>query len=94
MPASAVLARVVALPATHTVPVRLVRGGRVCPVCAEGRCADVSVCAAEFAARSWVDCPQCAGSGFDTTGFDIWCPVCDGARIVEGAGASATGGAA
>lgn len=83
MPASAVLAPVVALPVTRPEPVRLVRGGRSCPVCAERRCADVSVCAAEFAARSWIECADCGGSGFDTTGFDVWCPVCDGARVLE-----------
>jgi hypothetical protein len=84
MPASAVLAPVVALSVTRPAPVRLVRGSRSCPVCAEGRCADASVCAAEFTARSWIDCRDCGGSGFDTTGFDIWCRVCDGARVVEG----------
>lgn len=83
MPASAVLVPVVALPVTSPAPVRLVRGGRACPVCAGTHCADAVACAAEFANRSWADCPDCGGSGFDTIGFDIWCPVCDGSCVLE-----------
>lgn len=64
-------------------PVRLVRGGRACPVCAERRCSDPAACAAEFAARSWGECDDCDGSGFDTLGLDIWCPTCGGARVLE-----------
>jgi hypothetical protein len=83
MPASAVLAPVVALPSARPEPVRLVRGGRACPACAERVCADAGACAADLATRSWANCQDCGGSGYDTTGFDIWCPVCVGSGTVE-----------
>jgi DnaJ-class molecular chaperone len=31
----------------------------------------------------WLECPDCAGSGYDTTGFQIFCPACRGAKVLE-----------
>jgi hypothetical protein len=66
-----------------TAPVRLVRGGRACPVCGDRRCAVPTECATEYANRSWGECADCGGSGYDTTGFDIWCRICVGTGVVE-----------
>ncbi|CAI4157081.1 hypothetical protein CCOS2040_06765 [Streptomyces albidoflavus] len=66
-----------------SAPVRLSRGGGSCPVCAERRCGDAGACATEYANRFWAECADCGGSGFDTLGFDIWCRVCVGARVLE-----------
>jgi hypothetical protein len=63
--------------------VRLVRGGRACPICAMRRCATPAVCANEYANRSWDECADCGGSGFDSSEFDIWCPVCLGLGVLE-----------
>jgi DnaJ-class molecular chaperone len=34
--------------------------------------------AAEIAAQQIAVCEDCAGSGWDSSGFDIWCPTCGG----------------
>ncbi|MDX3094552.1 hypothetical protein PV417_08260 [Streptomyces sp. ME19-03-3] len=52
-------------------------------VCGDRRCRDVATCAAYFEARSWMDCPECEGTGYDSTGFQIWCHMCEGGRLVE-----------
>ncbi|WP_185992964.1 hypothetical protein [Streptomyces sp. 130] len=52
-------------------------------MCAERHCPEPADCAAEFASGAWAECADCGGSGYDTTGFDIWCPVCAGSRVVE-----------
>ncbi|MFF8649933.1 hypothetical protein ACF06D_17120 [Streptomyces griseoluteus] len=83
MPASVVIAPAASSVGSAEAPVRLVRGGRGCPVCGERRCSVPAECANEYANRSWGACDDCAGSGYDTTGFDIWCPVCVGTGTVE-----------
>jgi ribosomal protein S14 len=85
MPAVAVPAVPSALAESQSVrrPVRLVRAGRACPVCGERRCSAPTECANEYANRSWTECADCGGSGYDTTGFDIWCRVCVGTCVVE-----------
>lgn len=64
--------------------VRKDRTSRECPVCALRRCPTPDRCAAEFTARTWVACFDCAGTGWDSTGQDIWCPTCGGAKVLEG----------
>ncbi len=59
------------------------RSVRCCPVCAEPRCADADACRAAFDTFDWMDCPACEGTGYDTTEFEIYCPVCDGAKVLE-----------
>lgn len=85
MPAAASPAPVIPLRPARTLPIRLVRGGRECPVCAEVRCVAPSDCAAEFTARTWIKCPDCNGSGWDSTGAGIWCPTCVGSTVLEAA---------
>ncbi|MBQ0982979.1 hypothetical protein KBZ10_00150 [Streptomyces sp. F63] len=36
-----------------------------------------------FGAIEWLECPACAGSGYDTTGFQLYCPDCCGAKVLE-----------
>ncbi|TFE55348.1 hypothetical protein E3E14_05865 [Streptomyces sp. ICN441] len=83
-----------ALPRVPAVPLpKIMRSsGRSCPVCAEVRCLDADGCRASFDTFEWMDCPDCQGTGFDTTEFQIFCPVCGGAKVVE-AGLVDTAGA-
>ena len=37
-------------------------------------------------------CSACEGTGYDTTGFEIWCPLCLGSRLVETVEAPAVAG--
>ncbi|MFB7779990.1 hypothetical protein [Streptomyces bauhiniae] len=83
MPASVVIAPAASSVEPTVAPVPLVRGGRSCPVCGERRCLVPADCANEYVNRAWGACGDCAGSGYDTTGFDIWCPVCVGTGTVE-----------
>ncbi|QHC25260.1 hypothetical protein [Streptomyces sp. GS7] len=85
MPATLVAPRPapVATPPVALAPVRR-HNGRVCPVCAERRCQDAAECAAEYESRTWMACPDCDGTGYDTTEFQIWCLVCGGAKEIEG----------
>ncbi|BFV58076.1 hypothetical protein KCMC57_up31800 [Kitasatospora sp. CMC57] len=84
MPAAvALVAPVISLRPVRPEPVRLVRSGRECPVCSEHHPKSSADCSAEFAARSWADCQDCAGTGWDSTGFGIWCLVCGGAKVLE-----------
>jgi hypothetical protein len=64
MPASAVLAPVVALPALRPGPVRLVMSGRGCPACGDALCKDPGACLLELSAHFWGDCDWCEGSGW------------------------------
>ena len=66
-------------------PVTQSRAGRECPVCAEVHRVLPKICSAELAARAWVPCFDCGGTGWDTTGEAIWCPTCGGAKISEAA---------
>ncbi|MEV4915299.1 hypothetical protein AB0K47_00425 [Streptomyces tirandamycinicus] len=73
------LPRIPALP----LPKIVHRSVRCCPVCAEPRCADADECRAAFDTFEWMDCPACEGTGYDTNEFQIFCPVCDGAKVLE-----------
>ncbi|MEV4612307.1 hypothetical protein AB0K43_06835 [Kitasatospora sp. NPDC049258] len=85
MPAVAVLASpTVPIPSARPEPVRQSRAGRDCPVCADHHRFAPAACAVEFAARTWITCHDCAGTGWDSTGFNIWCPTCCGNKILEG----------
>ncbi|MGY4972038.1 hypothetical protein ACWGCC_23055 [Streptomyces nigrescens] len=87
MPASPALVRPapapIAVPPALVAPVRLVRSSAVCPVCGNSRCIDPAACNAEYEAREWATCPDCEGTGFDSTEFQIWCSLCGGAKVVE-----------
>ncbi|MFD0329053.1 hypothetical protein ACFQZC_14900 [Streptacidiphilus monticola] len=62
---------------------RSVRTGHDCPVCGGFHAQPNAECAAEFAARSWMDCPACEGTGWDTTGMEVFCRTCCGSKLVE-----------
>ena len=72
------------VPTSRPGVVRWIRGGRSCPVCCEPHCSTPVECADEALTYTWLDCTDCAGSGFDTTGYDIWCQECGGAGVVPG----------
>lgn len=59
------------------------RSARCCAVCGTARCHDAEACRRDFGTIEWLECPDCAGSGYDTTGFRIFCPVCRGAKVLE-----------
>ncbi|MGW7349938.1 hypothetical protein [Streptomyces sp. NPDC054784] len=55
---------------------------RVCPVCGTSRCRDESACRTTYSISEWLECPACAGSGYDSTGFQLYCPDCGGAKVL------------
>ncbi|MCC5032614.1 hypothetical protein DMH02_004950 [Streptomyces sp. WAC 00631] len=59
------------------------RSLRCCPVCGKAPCANPRACRVAFGAIEWLECPACAGSGYDTTGFQLYCPDCCGAKVLE-----------
>lgn len=59
------------------------RSARCCPVCGKLRCLDPDSCRKAFGAIEWLECPACAGSGYDTTGFQLYCSDCGGAKVLE-----------
>ena len=59
------------------------RSARRCPVCARSRCLDRAACRKAFGTTEWLECPACAGSGYDTTGFQLYCSDCGGAKVLE-----------
>jgi len=56
---------------------------RCCPVCRRTRCLDPVACKTAFGTAEWLECPACAGSGYDTTGFQLYCSDCGGAKVLE-----------
>lgn len=56
---------------------------RRCPVCGKSRCVDPTACRKAFSTTEWLECPACAGSGYDTTGFQLYCSDCGGAKVLE-----------
>jgi formate dehydrogenase maturation protein FdhE len=56
---------------------------RFCPVCGTPSCPDPEACRRDFENAEWLECPDCAGTGYDTTGFRIFCQVCHGAKVLE-----------
>ncbi|MFD9721368.1 hypothetical protein [Streptomyces sp. NPDC059076] len=59
------------------------RTARICPVCGKGRCQDSHACRMAYGATEWLECPACAGSGYDSTGFQLYCFDCGGAKVLE-----------
>ncbi|MBA2807327.1 hypothetical protein ACFYYD_31430 [Streptomyces bluensis] len=59
------------------------RSARTCPVCGKARCQDPVTCRTAFGTTEWLECPACAGSGYDTTGFQLYCFDCGGAKVLE-----------
>ncbi|MFF9262691.1 MULTISPECIES: hypothetical protein [Streptomyces] len=59
------------------------RTARSCAVCGKTRCQDAKACRTAFGTTEWLECPACAGSGYDTTGFQLYCPDCGGAKVLE-----------
>ncbi|MFI1735485.1 hypothetical protein ACH40E_41010 [Streptomyces acidicola] len=59
------------------------RSARTCPVCGKARCQDANACRTAFGTTEWLECPACAGSGYDTTGFQLYCFDCGGAKVLE-----------
>ncbi|MEY9849862.1 hypothetical protein [Streptacidiphilus sp. MAP5-3] len=65
--------------------IRSTRTGHGCPVCGDFHGQINPECAAEFASRSWLSCPECEGTGWDSTGMEIYCRICGGSKLVEAA---------
>lgn len=65
------------------VPRIVRRSVRCCPVCGMPSCQDPNACRRDFMSIEWLECPECAGTGYDTTGFQIFCPACRGAKVLE-----------
>jgi hypothetical protein len=63
--------------------IRSVRTGHDCPVCGDSHSQINPECAVEFAARQWTACVECEGTGWDTTGMEIYCRICCGSKLVE-----------
>jgi len=36
-----------------------------------------------FGSTEWLECPTCGGTGYDTTGFQLYCPDCGGAKVLR-----------
>ncbi|AWW38709.1 hypothetical protein [Streptomyces cadmiisoli] len=52
-------------------------------MCGTTRCQNVQACRTAFGTTEWLECPACAGSGYDTAGFQLYCPDCGGAKVLE-----------
>lgn len=59
------------------------RSSRICAVCGKSRCQDPAACRTVFGATEWLECPACGGSGYDSTGFQLYCLDCGGAKVLE-----------
>ena len=59
------------------------RSARSCAVCGKTRCEDPRSCRLTFGSTEWLECPTCGGTGYDTTGFQLYCPDCGGAKVLR-----------
>ncbi|NJQ03554.1 hypothetical protein [Streptomyces zingiberis] len=63
---------------------RIVRtAARCCAVCGLSHCDAPQACRWEYDRTEWLECPDCGGSGYDTTGFRIFCPICRGSKMLK-----------
>lgn len=70
-------------PTSIPTPKIIRRSVRRCPICWKPNCLNPAACKAAFSAAEWLECPACGGSGYDTSGFQLYCPDCGGAKVLE-----------
>jgi hypothetical protein len=70
-------------PTGTTTPKIVRQSARRCPICWKPSCLEPAACKSAFGTAEWLECPACAGSGYDTTGFQLYCIDCGGAKVLE-----------